>query len=143
MDSPKLVSDIMTREVVTLYEEDNLRGVEEGMNRFRFRHLPVVDDGKLVGLVTHRDLLRMAASELEPGAAVKTAAIQERLFVRDVMQRDLVTVREDTPLLDAGRVMWNSKLGCLPVVGPEGKLVGIVTEADFLKLSLWFLEHKR
>ena len=67
MPKPSLVRDIMTREVVTLYEEDNLLGVEEGMRHFRFRHLPVVDDGKLVGLITERDLLRVAASITEPG----------------------------------------------------------------------------
>lgn len=140
MPKPTLVRDIMTREVVTLYEEDNLLGVEEGMRHFRFRHLPVVDDGKLVGLITQRDMLRVAASVAEPGGDVKTRNINERLFARDVMARDLVTVREDTPIADAGLLMWNNKLGCLPVVDDDGKLLGIVTEADFVKLALKLLE---
>jgi CBS domain-containing membrane protein len=140
MQKPRLVRDIMTREVVTLYEEDNLVGVEEGMQRFRFRHLPVVDDGKLVGLVTQRDLLRVAASSLEPGSRQKTDRLKESVFVRDVMLRDLVTVHEDTPLADAGLLLWNNKLGCLPVVDGERKLRGIVTEADFVKLALRLLE---
>lgn len=54
--APKTVGELMTREVMTLYEEDNLDRIEEGMNRFRFRHLPVVDGKRLVGLVTHRDI---------------------------------------------------------------------------------------
>ncbi|MFO0570242.1 MAG: CBS domain-containing protein [Polyangiaceae bacterium] len=140
MPKPTLVRDIMTREVVTLFEEDNLLGVEEGMQHFRFRHLPVVDDGKLVGLITHRDLLRVAASVAEPGGPQRTQSIKERLFARDVMSRELVTVREDTPIADAGLLMWNSKLGCLPVVTDAGALVGIVTEADFVKLALKLLE---
>ena len=130
----------MTREVVTLFEEDNLVGVEEGMQRYKFRHLPVVDEGKLVGLVTHRDLLRVAASELEPTAARRTEHLKQSVFVRDVMRRDLVTVREDTPLEDAGRLLWNNKLGCLPVTKDDGSLVGIVTEADYVKLAIRLLE---
>src|SRR3990172_4452402 len=102
MPKPTLVRDIMTREVVTLYEEDNLLGVEEGMLHFRFRHLPVVDEGKLVGLITSRDMLRVAASIAEPGGDVKTHNIKERLFARDVMARELVTAREDMPIADAG-----------------------------------------
>jgi CBS domain-containing protein len=140
MAKPTLVRDIMTREVVTLFEEDNLIGVEEGMQHFRFRHLPVVDDGKLIGLITQRDLLRVAASVAEPGGERKTQTFQERLFARDVMSRQLVTVREDTPITDAGLLMWNNKLGCLPVVSDDGKLLGIVTEADFVKLALKLLE---
>lgn len=136
---PTLVRDIMTREVITLYPEDNLDRIEAGMQRYRFRHLPVVDDGKLVGLVTHRDLLRVAASELEPGAAHKTKTINATLFVQDMMQKNVVTAREDMPILDAGRLMWDQKLGCLPVTKDDGSLVGIVTEGDFVKLALELL----
>ena len=68
MKKPNLVSEIMTHKVITVFEEDNLTGVEEGMAHFKFRHLPVVDGKKLVGLVTQRDLLRIAASALEAGA---------------------------------------------------------------------------
>ncbi len=140
MDKPKLVKDIMTREVVTLFEEDNLTGVEEGMRRYRFRHLPVVDEGKLVGLITHRDLLRIAASDLEPASVRKTEHFRQQVFARDVMQRDLVTVREDTPIADAGMLLWTNKLGCLPVTDDDRKLVGIVTEADFVKLAITLLQ---
>ncbi len=140
MPKPNLVRDIMTREVVTLFEEDNLVGVEEGMKHFRFRHLPVVDDGRLVGLITQRDLLELAASSLEFGAEQKSHRLKEGLFARDVMRRDLVTVREETPLSEAGLLLWNNKLGCLPVVADDKKLVGIVTEADFVKLAMRLLD---
>ena len=140
MKKPSLVSEIMTHKVVTLFEEDNLTGVEEGMAHFKFRHLPVVDGKKLVGLVTHRDLLRVAASSFEFNAQNKTAKMNERTFVRDVMQRDVVTAFPDTPILDAGRLMWSTKMSCLPVVSKEGELVGLVTEGDFLKLALVLLD---
>lgn len=140
MKKPNLVSEIMTHKVITLFEEDNLTGVEEGMAHFKFRHLPVVDGKKLVGLVTHRDLIRIAASALEAGAEQKTAHMNERLFARDVMQKEVVTVFPDTPILDAGRLMWNNKMSCLPVVDADGELLGIVTEGDFLKLALVLLD---
>ncbi|MCA9595396.1 MAG: CBS domain-containing protein [Myxococcales bacterium] len=139
-NKPQLVSEIMTREVITLYEEDNLDKIEEGMNRYRFRHLPVVDDGKLVGLVTHRDLLRAAASALEPGGAQKTRLMNQNLFVRDVMQTELITVGPDEPLKAAGKLMMENKLGCLPVVDAEKNLVGIVTATDYLELALRLLD---
>jgi len=140
MNKPKLVREIMTREVVTLYEEDNLTGVEEGMQRFKFRHLPVIDEGRIVGLITQRDLLRVAASSLEPGGAHKTQLLQQGVFARDVMKRDVITVAEDTTLAEAGELLWQQKLGCLPVVDADKKLVGIVTEADFVKLAVRLLK---
>lgn len=140
---PELVRDIMTREVVTLYEEDNLEKVEEGMQKYRFRHLPVVDDGRLVGLVTQRDILRASASPMEPGGAQRTRVLKQQLFVRDIMQSEVSTVRAETPLQEAGKIMLDAKLGCLPVVNGDGNLVGIVTEADFLKLALRLLTTQR
>ncbi len=139
MKKPAIVSDIMTTKVVTIFEEENLVGIDKGMSMFKFRHLPVIDGDKLIGLVTHRDLLAAAASSLEPGGVQKTTHLNENSFVRDIMQRDVVTVRPDTPLADAGRLMWDQKLGCLPVVGEGNKLLGIVTEADFLRLALALL----
>ncbi|MEZ4226722.1 MAG: CBS domain-containing protein [Polyangiaceae bacterium] len=136
---PRTVGDLMTREVITLFEEDNLERIEEGMQRYRFRHLPVVDDGKLVGLVTHRDILRAQASSLETGSAQKNRLLTESVFVRDIMQQNVTTVKADMALSDAGDLMVNEKRGCLPVVDDAGNLVGIITEADFVKLAVRLL----
>ncbi|MCS6799007.1 MAG: CBS domain-containing protein [Myxococcota bacterium] len=121
---PSTVADVMTRQVVTVFEEDSLDGLEEGMKWLRFRHLPVVDDGKLVGLLTERDLLRWAIRG--PRA--------ERTFVADVMNRHVTTVAPDTPVARAAELMLERKIDCLPVVEGDGKLVGIVTTADLLRL---------
>lgn len=136
---PRVVGDIMTREVVTLYEEDNLERIEEGMKRYRFRHLPVMDDGKLVGLITHRDLLRAQASSFETGGAQKTRLISESTFVRDIMQQNVKTAHPDMALSEAGELMLDEKIGCLPVVDKSGGLCGIITEADFVKLAVRLL----
>jgi CBS domain-containing protein len=123
MNDPKTVSDMMTREVITVNEQDNLADLEYGMKVQRIRHLPVVDGRKLVGLITHRDLLRAAQAKLGGDA-----------FAARLMTKDPTTVRPDVTVGDAARILAESKFGCLPVVGTDGELVGIVTEHDFVKL---------
>ncbi len=137
------VADVMTREVVTLGEEDNLLEVMQGMEQLQVRHLPVVDEeGKLVGLVTQRDLLAIASGAI--GANLLQAArerlIEENTFVAEVMVRDPITVRPDTPLDEAARSMMAEKIGALPVVDEEGKLVGLVTQHDLLRLLVSILQ---
>lgn len=139
-DKPQLVSDLMTRDVVTLFEEENLEQLQEGMERFGFRHLPVVDGKKLVGLVTHRDLLRAAVSILDPAGRAREQAFEQGVFVAQIMTRNPATVRPDTPLAEAARTMRQGKFGCLPVTDEDNDLVGIITEADFVDLALRLLE---
>ncbi len=130
------VADIMTRRVIYLREEDNLTIISKGMERYNLRHLPVVSDDKLMGIVTHRDLLRLALSSLEtstPEGKIKQEMLDEGTFVATIMTRDPLTVSPDTPIWKAAKIILENKFGCLPVVEEDGKLVGIVTEHDFLK----------
>jgi acetoin utilization protein AcuB len=140
----RVVADIMTRSVVTLYEEDDLENVSEAMEKFRFAHVPVVDDGKLVGLITLRDLAAVFSSRLDPTGPVRDDALRKNVFVRDIMTTNVRTVKPDTPILDAARLMRDARLGCLPVVGGAGELVGIVTATDMLDLvANWLDERER
>ncbi|MBF5045734.1 CBS domain-containing protein [Aggregicoccus sp. 17bor-14] len=120
------VQDLMTRDVITLRPMENLRRVEALLRRGRVRHLPVVDGGRLVGLVTHRDLL--AALARGGGAATEPA-----VWAIDAMTRDVRTVRPETSLREALELMLKNKFGCLPVVDAAGSLVGIVTESDLVR----------
>lgn len=137
---PRVAADIMNRELVTLEETQNLRFLPEVMKIFRFRHMPVVDGDRLVGLVTERDVLRVSASSLLPTAREQTDFLARTFVVRDMMTRDVRSVRPDTPLAEVGRMMRRDKIGCVPVVEGENKLVGIITEADFVTLSLRLLD---
>ncbi len=141
-DKPQKVADIMTREVVTVREEENLVKVLEGLDRYGFRHLPVVDGKKLVGLVTHRDMLKASISSLVPSGTrdAMEAQLEENAFVAKIMSRDVDTVTPDTPIAEAARRMRDHKFGCLPVVDENEELVGILTEADFLSLAILLLE---
>jgi CBS domain-containing protein len=124
----QIVGELMTREVVTLKETQNLAKAEELLRLHRIRHLPVLRQGKLVGLITHRDLLRAAAVHANNPAA-------QPLWAADIMTRDVATVRPETPLKEAVDAMLQHKYGCLPVVDASGAVVGIVTEADLVRYA--------
>jgi len=131
---PSTVEAIMTHRMVTLNEEDNLADLEPSMAQFGLRHLPVVDGTRLVGLVSHRDVLRVQGSEIasSPLGAQVDKGTRDKTFVAEVMHRDLVTVSPTTPAIEAAKILADHKFGCLPVVDGDGNLVGIVTDHDLL-----------
>jgi CBS domain-containing protein len=126
------VKDIMQAEVTTLRLDDNLDIADDIMTLGRVRHLPVVDaSGKLVGLVTHRDLLKASvASVLNLGRAAEKDWLGS-IPVKVVMETDLATVTPQTSIGEAVEVMITRKIGCIPVT-EDGKLVGLLTETDCL-----------
>jgi CBS domain-containing protein len=128
------VGELMTRDLVTLTETQNLSLAEELLRLHRIRHLPVVRHGKLVGLVTHRDLLRASAQRSGADPAHKP------LWASDVMVREVRTVRADTPTREAVKLLLDNKYGCLPVVGAGGELLGIITEADMVRFAQHLIE---
>ena len=133
------VADVMTRKLATVSEHDVVANIDEAMHRLRLRHMPVVDaNGILVGLISHPDLMHAASSFLSDREEDRNALISE-ISVGMIMQREVLTVQPDDPLVEAGKLMWDSKIGCLPVVDPEGHLVGIITEADFIAIALQLL----
>lgn len=139
---PRLVGHIMTRNLIVLREEDNLALAEEGLKTFSFRHLPVVEGDKLVGVVTERDLLRASISSFDENFALRDDNLKKYFFVRELMTTDVVTVRPDTPLLQAIQAMKTRKIGCLPVTDDEGRLLGIVTQSDFASLAAELLSER-
>lgn len=134
------VRDIMIRDVITLKEEESLLLAQDIMDLARLRHLPVLKGEVLVGLVTHRDLLRASISSMVGLTAIEDEAVKQRIHVRDVMRRDVESIGPDAPAADAARQLLNHKYGCLPVVDADQKLLGILTEADFVKIALKALE---
>ena len=129
------VSDLMTTSVITLKVHDDLDLAVGILDIMRIRHLPVVDaEGILVGLVTHRDLLTASAS------SIGDPARGSRVSVRSLMRTKVSTVRPDADVREAIRVLQSRKFGGLPVVDDARRLVGIITEADFLSLSHYLLD---
>lgn len=127
------VRDLMTGQVVAARRRDTLESLHELMQDRGFRHIPVVDDeGNLVGLVSHRDLLRHALIEQADVPRYVEREVLRQLTAEDVMTEAVETADPDTDIRMAAQTMFENKYGCLPVT--EGQhLVGIITEADFVR----------
>ncbi|MCB9594431.1 MAG: CBS domain-containing protein [Sandaracinaceae bacterium] len=128
----------MTADVVTLAEEQDVLFATSAMTSRRIRHLPVMRDEELVGIVSHRDLLRAQARFLEQVRGEDDETTIASVLARDVMTTDITTVSPDTPADVAAMILVDTKFGCLPVVD-DGALVGIVTESDFLRWAVGVL----
>jgi CBS domain-containing protein len=125
------VRDIMTRSVLTLdpdcpvVEAAKIFGL-----RVRVRQLPVVRNGFVRGLLTPFDLLDRAREEAR-GATVAS-----------IMKTQIRTIPPETEAIEAGRIMLAEGLGCLPVVSGEGRLLGILTTSDFLRIAVTRMQEE-
>ena len=128
-----LVRDCMTAKPITVTVQETLQGALELMAMKRIRHLPVVDaGGKLLGLLTDRDLRRLAPSPLFPVDPAVAEAKMEQTMVERVMVRSPATVAPTQNLREAVRTLVEKKYGALPVV-ENGRLVGIITPIDVMR----------
>jgi CBS domain-containing protein len=127
-----VVREIMMGSPVTLKPGDTLDLANDVISLGRIRHIPVVDDGRLVGLLSERDLIGAAATTIFGLKQKSKSALLKSFLIKDVMKKKLITVKPDTPIKDAARLMKEKKIGCLPVVN-EGALVGLVTTTDILR----------
>jgi len=131
------VRDLMSAEVATVRRNDKLVIADDLMNLGRIRHTPVLDDegDEVVGILSQRDLFRGALARAIGYGSHAQQKLLNQLAVKDVMTTDPVTTTPDTPLAEAARLMLERKIGCLPVV-ERGRLIGILTESDFVRLAL-------
>jgi CBS domain-containing protein len=128
------VRDLMTRDVVTLRPTDKLSTAEDVMHLGRMRHMPVLDDdGRLIGIVSQRDLFHNALVRLMGYKVADAQELRDAHTVAEAMTSNVVTVPPDTPLHEAARLMAERKIGSLVVID-DGKLMGILTEGDFVAL---------
>lgn len=130
---PILVRDLMTSKVFTLRPDATMARLYELMDSKHIRHIPVVDgDEDLVGLVTHRDLLRSALTDRSDLPLAIQRQVLETVRVSEIMTTAVETIEQDQDICDAVDLMMENKFGCLPVVEGD-RLVGILTEADFVR----------
>ena len=130
------VKDYMRTQVTTVTPETLVRTAYQlmTMRRSRIRHLPVVtEQNVLVGMLTDRDVRRVAASDAPSMAEHELLYLLEKLRVRDIMTQDVVTVRSTTPLVEAGQLLLQKKFGYLPVIRDDQRLEGILTVTDLLR----------
>ena len=134
------VKDIMTNEVFVLHAAQTLELVRSLMRIKHVRHVPIVEpDNTFVGLMTHRDLLAQTISHLADVDEEEQEYLDRNIHIMNIMKTDVTTADPEMDICSAITLLLEHKYGCLPIVS-EGKLVGIVTEADFLKLTLELLQ---
>jgi CBS domain-containing protein len=124
------VDQIMSTDLFTIHPDELIHLAAHVMDWKHVRHVPVEDERqRLVGLISHRVLLRVLARQATSGQSPTTRA-------GDIMCTDVVVVRPATPTLDAIELMREHEINCLPVVGDEGELVGILTERDLVNIAI-------
>jgi CBS domain-containing membrane protein len=130
------IKDIMTSEVFVLHAAQTLELLRSLMRIKHVRHVPIVEpDNTFVGLMTHRDLLAQTISHLAEVDDEEQEYLDRHIHIMNIMKTDVTTVDPEMDVCNALTMLLEHKYGCLPVV-TDGKLVGIVTEADFMKLTL-------
>jgi acetoin utilization protein AcuB len=129
-----VIEDVMSRSVVTLQPQQTLRDAIDLLRSKHIRHLPVVEGGKLVGIVSDRDVKRTTPSLV---GGIERDEYDEALDTTKVsrfMTRDPITVSPGTSLKAAVAIFIEKKVGALPVIGADAVLEGIVTEIDLLRV---------
>ncbi|TMA12190.1 MAG: CBS domain-containing protein [Deltaproteobacteria bacterium] len=130
-----LVSEWMSKKVLTVEVVDSIGLARRLMAKHRVNQLPVLDDGRLVGIVTDRDIRDAYPTSMVIDRAKEIDQFAETYTVEEVMSYNVLTVKPTTPLIWAVRLLRRHRIGSLPVV-EKGKLVGIITRSDILDFVL-------
>jgi CBS domain-containing protein len=133
------VAEIMTREPYTLGPDDTLASARKLMAEHHIRHIPVLSaEGTLIGVVTQRDVL--AAGDSRVMNRKEAAGEENYVALSAIMTTPVQTVDENASLRGTAMHLQKNKLGCLPVLR-KGKLVGIITDSDFIAIAINLMEQ--
>lgn len=124
--------EIMMGSPVTLTPDDTLDLANDVISLGRIRHIPVMDGGHLVGLLSERDLIGAAANRIFGLKQKSRSALLKAELIKNVMKKRVVTVAPETPIKELARLMAEKKIGCVPVVD-NGTLVGLITTTNVLR----------
>jgi len=130
-----LVGDRMKHPVITVSPEMAVVDALSFLRKEKIRRAPVVKDGKLVGIVSEKDLLNASPSTATSLSVWEVNYLVSKILVKDVMTKKILTVPENTPIEEAARTMADNKIGALPVMRDD-QMVGIITETDLFKIFL-------
>jgi acetoin utilization protein AcuB len=129
------VGERMSRPVISVSADAPINEVLAMFKKEHIRRAPVMKTGKLVGIVSERDLLNASPSSATTLSIWELNYLISKVTVKDVMSRQVITVDQDTPIEEAARIMADMKIGGLPVTS-GGKVVGMITETDLFKIFL-------
>lgn len=129
------VGERMSRPVISVAPETPINDALHLMRSERIRRAPVVSHGKLVGIISMKDLLNASPSNATTLSVWELNYLLSKLTVEPIMSREILSVTEDTPIEEAARIMADKRVGGLPVVR-SGEVVGMITETDLFKIFL-------
>jgi acetoin utilization protein AcuB len=129
------VGERMSRPVISVSPDAPINDVLAMFKKEHIRRAPVIKEGKLVGIVSERDLLNASPSSVTTLSVWELNYLISKVKVKNVMSRKVITVSKDTPIEEAARIMADKKIGGLPVVDGE-RVVGVITETDLFKVFL-------
>jgi len=130
------VQNWMSQEVVSVTPKTSIARATITMNEHFIRRLPVVNDGKLVGIVTKGDLREAQPSDATSLSIWELNYLLADLTVDKIMTRNVLTIAPDAPLIDAAEIMLNEKISGLPVVDDHGHLIGVISESDVFRMVI-------
>jgi acetoin utilization protein AcuB len=133
MEAGMLVKDWMTKDPITITDETSMMKAIHLMKQNRFRRLPVMHEGRLVGIVSDRDLKEASPSKATTLDVHELYYLLAELLVKDIMTRDPVTVAPDDTVEHAAQIMLENTISGLPVADGQGKVVGILTQSDVFR----------
>jgi acetoin utilization protein AcuB len=129
-----LVRDWMTHKVISVAPETSISSAHQTMKEHGIRRLPVLEDDKLVGIVTIGDIREASPSDATTLSIWELNYLWAQLIVDKIMTRNVLTVHPDTSILDAAELMLDRKVSGLPVVDAQNHLVGMITESDIFRM---------
>ncbi len=135
----QLIKDWMTRDPVVVDITTTVPEAHALLTRYRIRRLPVVHDGKLVGIVTLGDVRGAEPSEATSLSIFELHYLLSKLTIDRIMTTPVATIQPDETVFDAARLMLQKKIAGLVVVGESGDVIGVVTESDIFRMivRLW------
>ena len=129
------VGERMSRPVISVSPDAPINEVLAMFKKEHIRRAPVIKNGKLVGIVSERDLLNASPSSATTLSVWELNYLISKVTVKNVMSKKVITVEKDTPIEEAARIMADQKIGGVPVTS-SGRVVGIITETDLFKILL-------
>jgi acetoin utilization protein AcuB len=130
-----LVGERMSRPVISITRDMPIHDALALFKREHIRRAPVLKDGKLIGIISDKDLLNATPSQVTSLSVWEMNYMLSKITVKEVMTRKVLTVQADTPIEEAARLMADNKIGGLPVMKVD-KVVGVITETDLFKIFL-------
>lgn len=127
------VSNRMTANPFTLPASATVADASEVMRTHKFRRLPIVENGKLVGIVTDRDLREVSPSPATTLSIFELNYLLAKMMVKDIMKKDVLTIQANSTIEEAALLMYKNKIGGLVVVDEQAAVIGVITETDIFK----------